>query len=262
MYLSRYMPTDRLNPGPEPRLNPLEYPSDSYRPVVESSAHLDFLIDAYQPLESHFKRREDVSIHAFIMAYYVEGNPFKPVSPDLFVAFGPWRDRRRDVWKTWEEGKLADFILEMTSFRRKTRDDVYKPVLYRRLGVTEYWQYDVKGNYLDPPLKGRRLNAEGKYQPIPLSTSPGGTLYGTSKVLDLHLCLADNRLRFLDATTGEFLLTGKEMDQVLAIQDEQLRLLDEQRRLQEEERHLLEERLRIALDNDITSHAAIEAARA
>ena len=233
-------------------------------------------MDAHRSLESHFKRREDVCVHSFIMAYYVEGNPFKPVSPDLFVAFGPSRDRRRDVWKTWEEGKLADFILEMTSFRRKTRDDVYKPVLYRRLGVTEYWQYDVEGDYLDPPLKGRRLNAEGRYEPIPLSTSTAGVRYGTSEVLDLHLCLADNRLRFLDAATGEFLLSHKETTRVLAIldersrvQDEQLRLLDEERRLHEkelrllaEERRLLEEQLGITRDNDITSHAPIEAARA
>ena len=261
MYLSRYMPTNRFNPGPEPRLDPLEYPSDSYRPVVESPAHLDFMMDAHQSLESHFKRREDVCVHSFIMAYYVEGNPFKPISPDLFVAFGP-RDRRRDVWKTWEEGKLADFILEMTSFRRKTRDDVYKPVLYRRLGVTEYWQYDVEGDYLDPPLKGRRLNAEGKYEPIPLSASAAGVRYGTSKVLDLHLCLADNRLRFLDAATGEFLLTYKETTRVLAILDERSRLQDEELRLLDKERSLQEEQLRITHDNDITSHAAIEAARA
>ena len=254
MYLNQYMPTNQFYRGPEPRLDPLEYPGDSYRPVVESPAHLDFLIDAFQSLELHFESREDVCVHACMMMYYVEGNPFKPVSPDLFVAFGPLRGRR-SVWKTWEEGKLADFILEMTSYRRKTRDDVFKPVLYRRLGVTEYWQYDVEGDYLDPPLKGRRLNAEGKYEPIPLSTSPGGVRYGTSQVLGLHLCLADDRLRFLDAATGKFLLTGKEVARVDAILDERIRLLDEERRL-------LEEQLCITRDNDITSPEAMETARA
>ena len=213
------------------------------------------MLDTITTLQRHYKHRDDVYVGGNMMMYYVEGDPFKPVSPDVFVALDTPREPMRDVWKTWEEGKLADFILEITSKRRKTRDDVFKPVLYRGLGVTEYWQYDLKGDYLDPPLKGRRLNAEGKYEPIPLSTSPAGVRYGTSKVLGLHLCLPDNRLRFLDATTGKYLLTGKEMDRVLAI-------LDERSRLQDEEIRLLEEQLRITRDNDITPHATTEAARA
>ena len=80
-----------------------------------------------------------------------------------------------------------------------------------------------------PALKGRPLNAEGKYEPIPPSTSPAGVRYGTSKVVGLHLRLADNRLRFLDATTGKFPLTHRDSMRLNPNLQERSRLLNEER---------------------------------
>ena len=243
-------------------LEPGEYPTADGQPMAESQVHVWTMMDTISPLRLHFQHRDDVYVGGNLMMYYVEGDPTKPVSPDVFVAFGPSREPPRELWKTWEEGKFADFVLELTSMRRKTRDDVFKPVLYRRLGVTEYWQYDPEGDYLDPPLKGRRLNAEGKYEPIPLSTSPKGIRYGTSKVLGLQLCITDDRLRLLDATTGKFLLTYKEDVQVHALLKEERRLLDEEKRVQDEQlrllaerRCLVDERLLVEEDNDVALHA-------
>ncbi|MYB39123.1 MAG: Uma2 family endonuclease [Gammaproteobacteria bacterium] len=156
-----------------------------------ASYHWDALMSTAVPLQTQYADRDDVFVGVSVTMYYVEGDSEMAVQPDVFAAFDTAFDPRREVWKTWEKGKLADFVLEMTTMRRKTRDDVYKPILYRRLGVTEYWQYDPAGDYLDPPLKGRRLNPNGEYEPIPLVTSPNGVRYGTSEVLGLQLCLTD-----------------------------------------------------------------------
>ena len=76
--------------------------------------------------------------------------------------------------------------------------------------MTEYWQFDPTGDYLDPFLKGRRLTAGGTYELAPLATTTEGLLDGESSVLALHLCLHEGRLRLFDPATGEFLLSHRE----------------------------------------------------
>ena len=65
-------------------------------------------------------------------------------------------------------------------------------------------------------LKGQRLNAARTYEPIPFTAKPDGTLCGESKVLSLHLCLDEGRLRLFDPVTNEFLATNEEKDDLLA----------------------------------------------
>ena len=128
--------TNQYGSGMERWLTPVEpgeYPTADGQPMAESQLHVWTMMDTITPLQLHFQHRDDVHVGGNLMMYYVEGDPTKPVSPDVFVAFGPSREPPRELWKTWEEGKFADFVLEVTSRRRKTRDDVFKPVLYRRL---------------------------------------------------------------------------------------------------------------------------------
>ena len=60
---------------------------------------------------------------------------------------------RRSYW-LWREGKVPGFVLEITSRSTWDEDQGPKRKLYRRLGVTEYWQYDPTGDYLEPVLQG------------------------------------------------------------------------------------------------------------
>ena len=187
-------------------------------------------MDVRQPLKDHYAQRDDVYVGSNMMMYYVEGNPKRWISPDVFVAFGPSREPLRRIWQTWKEGKLADFALEVTSETTRAKDEGTKRRLYQRLGVTEYWQFDPNGEYLDPILKGRRLNTRGTYELLPLTTTPEGLLYGESKVLGLHLCLDEGRLRLFDPAAGEFLLSHREL---VARQAEKDRAIDEERRARE-----------------------------
>ncbi|MXY53421.1 MAG: Uma2 family endonuclease [Gammaproteobacteria bacterium] len=186
------------------------YPESDGKPMAESDLHGEAMVDARQPLKDHYAHRDDVYVGGNMMMYYVEGNPKRWISPDVFVAFGPSRLPLRPVWKTWEEAKLADFVLEVTSETTRATDEGSKRRLYQRLGVTEYWQFDPTGDYLDPILKGRRLAAGGNYELIPLATTTEGLLYGESSVLALHLCLDEGRLRLFDPAAGEFLLSHRE----------------------------------------------------
>ena len=210
-----------------------EYPESDGKPMAETPIHMKAMNDAIMPLEEHYAERDDVYVGGNMMMYYVEDSPRISVSADVFVAFGPSREPLRRVWKTWEEGKLADFVLEVTSKSTRRDDEERKRDIYRRLCVTEYWQFDPTGDYLEPVLKGRRLNATGAYRPIRVTTAPDGTLYGESRVLGLHLCLDGSRLRLFDPATGAFLPTNDDKHRIIK---------DQERALAERDRAIAQER--------------------
>ena len=229
----RHQPAAELGWPVVPEPSVVVYPESDGKPMAETPVHMDAMMDTILVLRDRFAEREDVYVAGNMMMYHVEGHANVSVSPDVFVAFGCARDEPRRVWKTWEEGKLADFVLEVTSKATRGTDEGSKRSLYQQLGVGEYWQFDPTGDYLDPFLKGHRLGARGIYEPVPLTTRPEGSLYGESKVLSLGLCIDDDRLRMVDPGTGEFLLTHSESVAALAA---------ERRRLAEKDRIIAEER--------------------
>lgn len=237
-----------------PRPTPVEYPMSDGEPM-ETIHHADIIFDTIFALRGRYPRRDQVAVTGNVTMYYVEGDPRKCVSPDVFVTFGLLREPSPGVWKTWEEGKFADFVLEVTSKTTRERDEGEKHRIYQRLGVTEYWQFDPTGDYLDPPLKGHRLNPNGTYEPVPLATSRDGVTYGESRLLGLHLCLHEDRLRLKDPATSSLLPTqatddrdADNSEETIEAKDriieETSRLLAETRRFRTEERRLHAEETR------------------
>ena len=218
-------------PAAPPRPAPVvDYPDRDAPPMTLE--HWRTSLDVGQWLLHRYAQREDVCVAGELTMYWREGDDEKWVQPDVFVAFGSHRDWTRRVWKSWEEGKFADFILEVASRSTHRRDQTEKRAIYESQGVREYWQHDPTGEFLPARLLGHRLDKAGAYKPVPLKTKPDGTRYGKSKVLGLHLCL-DNEgsLRLYDPATGEFL--RKEHAEASAEKD---RTIAEERRLRAEER--------------------------
>ena len=227
----------RAPPVPRPRRVPVpvEYPESDGKPMAESIIHLRVAIDVITPLQDRYRGRLDAFVGGNLMMYYEEGNPRRSVSPDVFVTLGVPSEPPRPIWKVWEEGKLADFVLEVTSKTTRGNDEGPKKRLYQRLEVSEYWQFDPTGDYLDPKLKGQQLGPDGQYAPIALEEFETGLL-GHSAVLDLELRLEDDRLRFFDPEAGEYLLTSAEKS--LAIAELDRDRLAAERRVAELERRL------------------------
>ena len=222
-------------PSVQPLRTPVEYPESDGKPMAETPRHWDATVDATQPLQRRYRDRPRVYVGSDMMMYHEEGNPRVYVSPDVFVAFDVRPDEpRRDIWKTWEEGKLADFVVEVTSISTQGEDEHYKRKLYQRLGVREYWQFDPTGDYLDPILKFQRLDSKGVYELVPLKTAADGALYGVSEVLGLHLCLDGDRLRYRDPATGPYLPTSADKDR--RIEHLNQRVESQDRQLAEKER--------------------------
>ena len=79
------------------------YPESDGKPMAETEYHRDIMIDFIQMLKHYFRNVNDVHVSGNLLMYYEEGNPRKSVSPDVFVAFGVSKKRRR-TYKIWEEG--------------------------------------------------------------------------------------------------------------------------------------------------------------
>ena len=148
---------------------------------------------------------------------YVAANREAVVAPDVFVVLGaPNHDRHS--YRLWDEPKVPDFVLEVTSRRTWQEDQGRKRELYRALGVAEYWQYDPTGDYLQPPLQGLQL-VTGTYRRLAAREVTDGTPSMFSPVLGLELRISERGLRFHDPVTAEDVLSlaenreGREREQ-------------------------------------------------
>ena len=178
----------------------IDYPSSDGKPVAETDVHISCLLNARQELKRHFRERRDVYVAGNLLIYYEENNVKARVAPDVFVVMGvPSRDRTS--YLLWEEGKAPGFVLEVTSKGTRREDQGTKRELYRRLRVTEYWQYDPMGEWLAPPLRGMEL-VVGEYEELPARELADGTRAVMSTVLGLELRSEASGLRFRDPVTG------------------------------------------------------------
>jgi Uma2 family endonuclease len=181
----------------------IEYPESDGKPMGETDLHRDWMFRILELLRFRY-RGQRVYMASDLLVYYQEGDPTKFVVPDDFVVLDCDPGRRR-TFKTWEEGKGPNVIFEVTSRGTRQNDEIWKPLVFARLGVPEYFLYDPTADYLTPPLKGFRL-IEGGYARIEPDAS--GTL--ACEQLGIQLRLDDGELVMLDAQTGRRLLTGEE----------------------------------------------------
>lgn len=214
----------------------IEYPSSDGRPMAETPVHRDAMIDAILVLAKHFAKRPDVYVSGNMLLYYVEGEPRKCVAPDVFVVVGASRDEDRDTYLLWREPKAPDFVLEVTSKSTRRNDQVTKRTLYESLGVAEYFLYDPRAEYLNPPLQGFRLH-RGRYVPLEVTWPADGAPTLHSEVLGLSLHLRGQALRLHDPATGkDFLTPMEEAAARKAVEAENARLRARIRELERSER--------------------------
>ena len=183
----------------------VKYPTSDGRPMAETPLHMQEMIDLIETLQDHFAEDPDVYVWGNMMLFYVEGDPRKHISPDVFVVRGVSKFVVRDYYQTWKEGKAPDLAVEITSKSTRREDQKTKFILYRDvLKVPEYFLFDPTEDYLKPPLQGQHL-ADGEYIPIP---PIDGRI--PSAVLGLQLEREGPHLRLYNPVTGRRLLTRLE----------------------------------------------------
>jgi Uma2 family endonuclease len=188
----------------EALLADVEYPTTDGKPMAETDLHRLLMTGVIERLAAWYATRADVYVSGNLMVYYEEGEPRTYLAPDCFVAFGV-QPGHRDVYKSWVEGKLPDVVFEITSKSTQKEDLEEKCWIYEKVWrVKEYYLFDPRGEYLDPPLTGLR-RTRGKFHPIP---SVRGVY--TSDLLGLKLSADGPRLVLREAASGSELLTAEE----------------------------------------------------
>jgi Uma2 family endonuclease len=205
------------------------YPESDGEPMAESDLHCDELMALIQALKRRYEAAPDVYVTGNLFLYYRQGDPRAVVAPDVCVFQGVPK-RRRPKYLLWKEGRGPSLIIEVTSDSTKRRDLRDKKKIYAELGVEEYFLHDPLADYLTPPLQGFRL-VDGDYRPIPRELD--GSLL--SRTTGLKLRREGERLRLLDAASGEPLLWPEEVEKkaarATALEEEVARLRRELERM-------------------------------
>jgi Uma2 family endonuclease len=185
-------------PNPE-----IFYPSSDGEPVAETYDHLYVMMTTLGMLLAYLKGQQ-ATVLSNQFLYYAQGFPRLRVAPDVMVIFNV-EPGGRDNYKIWEEGQVPSVIFEMTSPGTKTKDDVEKKQLYQSLGVTEYWQFDPRGEWIPEKLRGYRLYGDEEPIYIPITND-------RSEVLQLQLVVEDKIIAFYRLDNGVKLLPVEELN--------------------------------------------------
>lgn len=208
----------------------LVYPVSDGEPLAETFDHLYVLMTTLMVLR-HYLAGQQATVLADQFMYYVEGKPNARVAPDVMVIFNV-EPGGRDNYKIWEEGEVPSVIFEMTSEGTQDRDRVFKKNLYEQLGVTEYWLYDPKGEWIPERLRGYRLRRD-VYELIEDDRCVP---------LQLRVQIEGDIIGFYREDTGEKLLIPDELVAALEHESEALEDESEQRRQAEERAEAAEAR--------------------
>jgi Uma2 family endonuclease len=181
----------------------VEYPETDGQPMGETDLHRKWMFRIIDLLEHHY-RGQRVYVTGDLLFYYEEGNPSRFVVPDAMVVKDCDPVLRR-TFKLWEENRLPSAVFETTSKYTKRDDSVYKPQLYEKLRIPEYFLYDPTSDYLRPALQGYRL--EGTHY-ARIEPDASGRLLCSE--LGLWLRLEDAELVMVDCQSGQRLLTEAE----------------------------------------------------
>jgi Uma2 family endonuclease len=213
------------NPAPE-----IFYPYSDGEPLAESYDHLYVIMTTLAMLLAHLKGQQ-ATVLADQFLYYAQGFPRLRVAPDVMVIFNV-PPGGRDNYKIWEEGQVPSVIFEMTSPGTRSKDDVEKKNLYESLGVTEYWQFDPRGEWIPEKLRGYRLQGDPEPVYLPITNNQ-------SIELQLQLVVEDKIIAFYRLDDRVRLLPIEELNIALEEQnmafEEQSAALERQKELTEQE---------------------------
>ena len=222
----------------------IEYPTSDGQPMAETPEHQTVMIDLILGLRRRYADVPDIWVGGNFFLCYEEGNPRAHVSPDVMLAKGVRKEKKRPNYLLWEE-RPPSLVVEVTSRSTREEDLGKKKDLYERMGVEEYVLFDPFEEYLRPPLQGYRLEG-GRFQPI--RREDNGSLL--SQTTGLRFKPEGERLRLVDVATGEPLRWPEEVEAAQALAEAALQVAEE-RANEAEERANEEAKARRAAEDRI-----------
>ncbi len=183
------------------------YPDTDESIMPEGILHFLLSVHFTSTLLAFFANRSDVKVFGNVMLYYEPDIPQKFISPDLMICFGLEKSPT-SVYKLWETKVVPSVVIEFASETTWFNDVSNKLAIYQKLGVKEYYVYDVEYKHLPAPLMAYRLD-NGVLTEIEV-----GNKRILSESLGLELVDTGETLRFFNPETNEFLMTMEEIETI------------------------------------------------
>ncbi len=180
------------------------YPSTIPDYMPENNIHFLLTANLVLVLRNFLNKHQGNYAFGDLMFYYEEGNPRKFVAPDVMVSLGLAEMPTR-VYKLWTEKVVPSVIIEIASESTWDRDLTLKLAIYQRLGVSEYYIFDVEYKCSRRPLMAFRLT-DFVYEEV---EAVNNRVFSPS--LNLELVDTGETLRLFNPETNEFLMTMEEM---------------------------------------------------
>ncbi|MBC8121921.1 MAG: Uma2 family endonuclease [Gemmatimonadaceae bacterium] len=209
-------------------LSSTTYPSGDGLPVAETYLHLYAILTTLEVLRQYLEGQQ-ATVLANQFLYYAPGIPTARVAPDVMVIFGV-RPGGRDNYKIWEEGQVPAVVFEITSAATQARDQGIKKTLYEQLGVSEYWLFDPKGEWIPEKLLGYRLTPVLGAEPDQPQALYVLISDSVSSVLELRLAVEDALIAFYRLENSQKLPFPAELAQRLQQSERRAALLAERLR--------------------------------
>ena len=182
--------------------------SDYWEQLPDALQQGDKVYDTITTISRFFRGRQGILVHGNSPVYYLDGEGRRRlVSPDCYIALGvdPIAVRRRNAYYIDHVGFPPAVVIEIASVSTAQNDLGPKRDLYARLGVPEYWRFDgTGGEFYGEPLVGEEL-VNGEYVRLPVTPTVEGFYRGYSPALGLDFQAEPDRLRLINAATGESL---------------------------------------------------------
>jgi Uma2 family endonuclease len=203
--------TNKSQTLPKSRKGKVEiyYPETDETIMPEGIIHYLLGVRLVSTLLAFFSEQDDVKVFGNLMFYYEEGNAKKVISPDIMLCFNLQKMPTR-VYKLWTEKVVPSVIIEIASESTWDKDLTSKLAIYQRLGVSEYYIFDVEYKCLRRPLMAFRL-VDFVYEEVELENN---RVFSPS--LNLELVDTGETLRLFNPETNEFLMTMEEMSAEIA----------------------------------------------
>jgi Uma2 family endonuclease len=180
------------------------YPETNENIMPENDFHFTVIANLVILLRQFLLNNKNSYVFGDLMFYYEEGNPRKFVAPDVMVCFGIDKTPRK-TYKLWTEKVVPSVIIEIASESTWDKDLTSKLAIYQRLGVSEYYIFDVEYRCLRRPLMAFRL-VDFVYEEVDVENN---SVFSPS--LNLELVDTDETLRLFNPETNKFLMTQEEL---------------------------------------------------
>ncbi len=120
-----------------PAAEEVHYPDGDGSFLCQNYQHSEELLYAAGAIKQHL-RNDRFTLMVDVHLFYEEGQSAARLGPDLLVVLDH-KLRGTGSYKTWIEGRLPDFILEVVSPSSVENDYKLKKGKYAQLGVKEYF---------------------------------------------------------------------------------------------------------------------------